>query len=294
MRAHKSRWAKCNSGTAGAGAMPCAAACPARPERAGASARARAARRLRRLARGLTPHRAAGAGAGAGAAEMHNMSPCAAAPWDTRAAGPADATCLAARALSQMLCDEPNAAHCRATVRRNARRRLVVAAAAAPCRPRRRKLEARSDSARPTHRRRAPSPPCTQALQHGAAAALWQRALRGTAPPPLQTPPPAPPSSPSSQLDGAGARDGLAHAVATALGDLLANRGDDAVGAAALLVARDPRIAAWYGATVQASRPLRVAAAGDYLLSRVNLSSASCLGVRPPAPRPRSPATAQS
>ena len=113
--------------------MPCAAACPARPERAGASARARAARRLRRLARGLTPHRAAAAG---GAAKMHDiMSPCAAAPWGTRAAGPADATCLAARALSQMLCDEPNAAHCRATVRRNARRRLVVAAAAAPLPP---------------------------------------------------------------------------------------------------------------------------------------------------------------
>ena len=134
-------------------------------------------------------------------------------------------------------------------------------------------------------------PPCTQALQHGAAAALWQRALRGTAPPPLQTPPP--PSS-SSQLDGAGARNRLAHAVATALGDLLVNRGDDAVGAAALLVARDPRSAAWFGATVQASRPLRVAAAGDYLLSRVMTSSASCLGVRPPAPRPRYTATAQS
>ena len=149
------------------------------------------------------------------------------------------------------------------------------------------------DAARPTDRRRAA--PCTQALQHGAAAALWQRALRGTAPPPLQTPPPAPPPpSPSSQLDGAGARDGLAHAVATALGDLLANRGDDAVCAAALLVARDLRSAAWYGATVQASRPLRVAAAGDYLLFRVFLASASCLGVRPPAPHPRSTATAQS
>ena len=114
--------------------MPCAAACPARPgERAGASARARAARRLRRLARGLTPHRAAAAAAGAAA--THNMSRCAAAPWGTRAAGPDDATCLAARALSQMLCDEPNAAHCRATVRRNARRRLAVAAAAAPLPP---------------------------------------------------------------------------------------------------------------------------------------------------------------
>ena len=138
------------------------------------------------------------------------------------------------------------------------------------------------DPARPTHRRRAA--PCTQALQHGAAAALWQRALRGTASLHLQTLPPAPPSPSSSQLDGAGARDRLAHAVATALGDLLVFRGDDAVGAAALLVARDPRSAAWYGATVQASRPLRVAAAGDYLLFRVLTSSASCLGVRPPAP----------
>ena len=43
------------------------------------------------------------------------MSPCAAAP---RAVGPVDAPCLAARALSQMLCDEPNAARYRATVRR--------------------------------------------------------------------------------------------------------------------------------------------------------------------------------
>ena len=92
--------------------MPCAAACPARPERAGASARARAARRLRRLVRGLTPHRAAATAA----TEDQIMSPCAAAPRGTRAVGPDDAPCLAARALSQMLCDEPNAARYRATV----------------------------------------------------------------------------------------------------------------------------------------------------------------------------------
>ena len=77
--------------------------------------------------------------------------------------------------------------------------------------------------------------------------------------------------------------------MATALGDLLVFRGDDAVAAAALLVALDPRGAAWYGAMLQATRPLRVAAAGDYLFSRVSNSIASCLGVRRRAPRARAP-----
>ena len=116
--------------------------------------------------------------------------------------------------------------------------------------------------------------PRAQALHNGAAGALWQRALRGITPPP-----PPPPLTPPSLLDGAGARDVLAYAVATALGDLLMFRGDDAVAAAALLVAQDPRSATWYGAMVQASRPLRVAAAGEYLLFRVCTASGSCLGV---------------
>ena len=90
-------------------------------------------------------------------------------------------------------------------------------------------------------------------------------------------------------LDGAGARDRLAHAVATALGDLFVYRGDDAVAAAVLLVALDPRGAAWYGAMVHGSRPLRVASAGSYLMTRVMYCSCSCLGVSagggPPTPR---------
>ena len=64
-----------------------------------------------------------------------------------------------------------------------------------------------------------------QALRHGAGAALWQRALGDLAP----------------AADGAGARDSLVCAVAMALGDLPVRRGDDAVAAAALLVALDPR-----------------------------------------------------
>ena len=89
------------------------------------------------------------------------------------------------------------------------------------------------------------------------------------------------PSSPPSSTDGAGAgaRDRLAYAVATALGDLFVFRGDDAVAAAVLVFALDARGAAWYGATVRGSRPLRVAAAGSYLLQRIVFCSCSCLGV---------------
>ena len=114
----------------------------------------------------------------------------------------------------------------------------------------------------------AAGPDCgrAQALRHGMAAALWQHAVRGISPL-------------SSPTDGAGARDRLAHAMATALGDLFVYRGDDAVAAAVLLVALDPRGAAWYGATVHGSRPLRVAAAGSYLGMRVVFCSGSCLGV---------------
>ena len=132
----------------------------------------------------------------------------------------------------------------------------------------------------------AAGPDCgrAQALRHGAVAALWQRALSDITPPPMS-------------LDGAGARDRLAYAVATALGDLFVYRGDDAVAAAVLLVALDPRGAAWCGATVHGSRPLRVAAAAGYLVERIMFCSCSCVGVSagggpahpPPAscPRPR-------
>ena len=72
-------------------------------------------------------------------------------------------------------------------------------------------------------------------------------------------------------------RDRLAHAVATALGDLFVYRGDDAVAAAVLLVALDPRGAAWYGATAHGSRSLRVAAAAAYLTERILLCNCSCL-----------------
>ena len=91
---------------------------------------------------------------------------------------------------------------------------------------------------------------------------------------------------PPTALADTGARDRLAHAVATALGDLLVFRGDDAVAAAALLVALDPRTAAWSGATVHASRPLRVAAAGTYMLVRISASICSCLGVTAAGPPP--------
>ena len=107
-----------------------------------------------------------------------------------------------------------------------------------------------------------------QALRHGVAAALWEHAVRGISPP-----------SPPSPADGAGARDRLAHAVATALGDLFVQRGDDTVAAAVLLIALDARGVAWYSATAHGSRPLRVVAAGAYLLQRILFCSFSCLGV---------------
>ena len=107
-----------------------------------------------------------------------------------------------------------------------------------------------------------------QALRHGVAAALWEHAVRGISPP-----------SPPCPADGAGARDRLAHAVATVLGDLFVFRGDDTVAAAVLLFALDARGLAWFSATVHGSRPLRVAAAGMYLLQRILFCSFSCLGV---------------
>ena len=82
--------------------------------------------------------------------------------------------------------------------------------------------------------------------------------------------------------------DQLAYAVATALGDLLVYRGDDAVAAAALLIALDPRVVAWSGATVHASRPLRFAAATIYTSLRITTSTSSCLGVTAAGPPPAS------
>ena len=104
-----------------------------------------------------------------------------------------------------------------------------------------------------------------QALEHGAPALLWRCALDGVAGP---------------EAGGAGARDELAHAVATALGDLLAYRGGDAVFVAAQHVALGGQCAAWYSATVHASRPLRVAAAAHYCLHYCMFSAGACLGVR--------------
>ena len=114
--------------------MPRAAPRPAsaRPERGDAPAPTRAARRLRRLAsalHGRGPTQTERSHAAAASQTYASLSaaptllslPAAvtpawrAAPWG---AGPDDRACLAARALSQMLCDEPTAARCRAKVRR--------------------------------------------------------------------------------------------------------------------------------------------------------------------------------
>ena len=119
-KAHGLKWQRSGEGLAGAPAASAApmrsAACPApaHPERGarGAPARGRAARRLRRLAQhGLTQTERSHAhdGAAASAAPTLTLEP--------QGAGPEHRACLAARALSQMLCDEPHAARCRATVR---------------------------------------------------------------------------------------------------------------------------------------------------------------------------------
>ena len=105
--------------TAGAGA-----ACPA-PARRGRDlgpARRRTARRLRGLARHMlaqterslaTGKRQAYYEIGAAAPQSLALS---SAP-SPRVTQRDDRRCLAARALSETLCDEPNAARCRATVR---------------------------------------------------------------------------------------------------------------------------------------------------------------------------------
>ena len=73
--------------------------------------------------------------------------------------------------------------------------------------------------------------------------------------------------------------------MATALGDLFAYRAGDAVFVAAQHVALGGQWAAWYSATVHASRPLRVAAAAQYCMERCMYSAGACLGVRaPPLP----------
>ena len=103
------------------GAARAGAACPepARPGRDLGPARRRAARRLRGLARhGLTQ---TGRSLAAGERQAYEFGAAAPQPLASaarpRAAQRDDRRCLAARALSEMLCDEPNAARCRATVR---------------------------------------------------------------------------------------------------------------------------------------------------------------------------------
>ena len=112
---------------------------------------------------------------------------------------------------------------------------------------------------------------CAQALERGAPALLWRRALDGLAEP---------------TAGGAGARDRLAHAVSMALGDLFAFRAGDEMFVAAQHVALHRQAPAWYSAMVHASRPLRVATAAQYCMSRCLSSAGACLGVRPP-PCPR-------
>ena len=110
-----------------------------------------------------------------------------------------------------------------------------------------------------------------QAVRLGAPAMLWQRALHCGL---------APPSS-----GGVEARERLACALATALRDLLAYRGDDALAAAALRIVFDSRLAAWHEAlAVGASRPPRVAAAVNFIAWRCACCAGSSLGVRASPP----------
>ena len=270
-----------------AGAAAHAAPQPATRREAQPRALARVARRLRRLGgllaqpepprgdRRYYSAQAAPAGSpppadsrcsgnAAAAARRRPASAMAAA----RARAPPDGSRLAARALSEMLCDEPNAARCRATVRAP-----LLPARGAPPNPRAQTTSPHGNRPhRPTSVRVSASVNASQALGHGAAAALWQRALRDTAQPP--------------GAEGGRAGDELALALATAMGDLFAWRGDDTVGRAVLCVGADQRFAAWYIAMAQASRPPRVTVAACYLLVRCLFSVGSCLGVRA-APRPR-------
>ena len=104
-------------------------------------------------------------------------------------------------------------------------------------------------------------------MRLGAPAMLWQRALQcGLAP---------------SSSGGVEARERLACALATALRDLLASRGDDELAAAALRIVFDPRLAVWHDAlAADASRPPRVAAAAHFIAIRCASCAGSSLGVR--------------
>ena len=90
--------------------MPCAA--PAVAARDAAPARARAARRLRRMVL-CGPAQPAAAGSTAGAEFLRRVP---AAAIEERQGQRGERHGLAARALSEMLCDESHAARCRATV----------------------------------------------------------------------------------------------------------------------------------------------------------------------------------
>ena len=224
----------------------------------------RTQRRLRQLLLCGPAQPAAGQAArGAG----HTSLPATAIGTERRAARPGrgERQCLALRTLSGALCDEADAARVRRQVRCCARCHDSGQRASA--------LAGGRGSAfvitpsRPAHARL-----FAQALEHSAPALLWRCALDG-----MHMAAPA--------AAGGGARDRLAHAVATVLGDLFAYRADDAVFVAVQHVLLGGKFVAWHGATVHASRPLRVAAAAQYCLFRCLFSAGACLGVRPP-PRP--------
>ena len=101
-----------------------AAACaaPQSAMRRAAQARARIARRLRRLAlRGLLGNPAAAKCRIYNADAAVVLRPLAMPVAHANDSAPGDRLHLAARTLSVLLCDEPNAARCRATVRARAR-----------------------------------------------------------------------------------------------------------------------------------------------------------------------------
>ena len=110
-----------------------------------------------------------------------------------------------------------------------------------------------------------------QAVRLGAPAMLWQRALHCGLDP--------------SSSGEAGAPERLACALATALADLLAYRGDDELAAAALRIVFDPRLAAWHDAlAADASRPPRVAAAASIIAWHCAFCAGSSPGVRASPP----------
>ena len=61
-------------------------------------------------------------------------------------------------------------------------------------------------------------------------------------------------------------------------------RGDNAVAAAAMLLALDPRIATWADTAVHPSRSPHVSTSAGYLIFRMVASCSSCLGVSPARP----------